>query len=256
MILFDFNQIVITRIYAFQTQRKKDVSELYQDEFFIKALNRDIFDFVRRVHNEYGHIYGDVILCADGNGISWRREIFPHYKALRRKNTSDDQTKKMKKFVSDYINYFVEEFETGPATIYKIDGVEADDIIGLLILDNPNERHMIVSRDKDFHQLHSDMVVSYDYSNDLIVRNTNKNVLLEHIIRGDSGDGIPNIMSDLDTFVTDGKRQKSMTKKRMESFLKEIPEELSERFQENKMLISLRDIPEHVKEKIRNAATN
>ena len=57
--------------------------------------------------------------------------------------------------------------------------------------------------------------------------------LKSHIIKGDSSDGIPNILSDGDTFVNPEKRQKRLTKNvmnRIEQSLAEgsIPDDISE----------------------------
>ena len=39
-----------------------------------------------------------------------------------------------------------------------------------------------------------------------------------HILQGDAGDGVPNFLSDDDTFVVDGKRQKPLPKKKLEEW--------------------------------------
>jgi len=83
-----------------------------------------------------------------------------------------------------------------------------------------------------------------------------KNKLQEHIIRGDSGDGIPNILSPLDTFVTPGKRQITMSKKRYTTIcnmsIDEIlaDSDLSQRYQENDQLVNFRYIPLNIIEDV------
>lgn len=246
MILIDLNQITIVRLYAIKNQRRNESVDMYSNPMIRKALSRDIFDFINKVHEDFGHLYGDVIMCADCLGPSWRKEVFPHYKASRKKY-DNEETKRSKEFVKDFLNEFWLNYRNGPCYVYRLDRVEADEIIGHLVLTNPDERHMIVSRDKDFFQLHSDMVVSYDYINDKIIRKDGEKCLREHIICGDSGDGIPNILSDLDTMVTEGKRQKSMTKKRLSKFMNEIPDDLMVRYKQNRMLISFKHIPDEIK---------
>jgi hypothetical protein len=44
-----------------------------------------------------------------------------------------------------------------------------------------------------------------------------KQYLYLHILKGDSGDGIPNVLSDDDTFVVPDKRQNKLTQKRIDA---------------------------------------
>ena len=39
---------------------------------------------------------------------------------------------------------------------------------------------------------------------------------MEHILKGDAGDGVPNVLSDDDVFINDDKRQTPLSKKKME----------------------------------------
>ena len=75
------------------------------------------------------------------------------------------------------------------------------------------------------------------------------------IINGDSGDGIPNILSASDTFVT-GQRQKRMTEQRMEKYLNEnftnYDTVANTGFARNQVLIDLTHIPDDIKTKIIN----
>ena len=82
-----------------------------------------------------------------------------------------------------------------------------------------------------------------------------KMYLLEHIIRGDSSDGVPNILSDDDTFVNEEKSQKRLTTKVMSKVMDDI---VNDRIQElpfydrNKSIIDLSCIPEDLEQKILN----
>ena len=79
--------------------------------------------------------------------------------------------------------------------------------------------------------------------------------LLEHVLKGDSGDGVPNILSP-DNSLAIGERQKAMTAKRMEELIKG-PEHMDEitraRYFRNKMMIDLSQVPENYKEQILKA---
>jgi hypothetical protein len=80
--------------------------------------------------------------------------------------------------------------------------------------------------------------------------------LKEKIIRGDKGDGIPNIFSPGDCFVRD-LRQKPITQKILDKYLNEEiinwNDELAVTgYSRNSVLIDLKNIPGDIKEKIIN----
>ena len=71
--------------------------------------------------------------------------------------------------------------------------------------------------------------------------------LKEHIIRGDKGDGIPNILS-ADDCIVEGVRQKPISKKKIELWMNEKPENfckngMSEKWERNRKLIDFDCIP-------------
>jgi hypothetical protein len=77
--------------------------------------------------------------------------------------------------------------------------------------------------------------------------------LLEHVAKA-GDDGIPNVLSPDDTFVT-GTRQKTMTSKRLEEFVKNgfmacKTEEERKNYTRNKVLIDFAHIPEYIKKSI------
>jgi hypothetical protein len=78
--------------------------------------------------------------------------------------------------------------------------------------------------------------------------------LKELIVMGDSGDGIPNILSDGDSFVTPGKRQKPMRRIMLEKFMAIEPQrylkEHRENFNRNAKLISFDHIPTDIEKSI------
>lgn len=250
MILIDFSQIVVSRLYSFIMKDPKNVA-IYTNPILQKSLESDINMFLRMLHSDFGSVYGDIVVCMDSKN-SWRKQIFPEYKIKRKKEKDQNP---MWDFIHDFMNYYYENNLTSNLKLYKIDTVEADDIIAYLVLNTP-ERHVIISRDKDFYQLHSETVVQYDFTAKEIISNTNKNFLKEHIIRGDTSDGIPNILSDLDTFAIEGKRQRYLYAKNTEALIQAdpstYPAKQKQRYDENKSLISLFDLPQNVQDLIRN----
>ena len=75
--------------------------------------------------------------------------------------------------------------------------------------------------------------------------------LVEHILAGDSSDGIPNILSDDDTFVDPNKRQKPCGKKTISKMKNELQTWTnSENWNRNQNLIDFQMIPEVIQDTI------
>ena len=122
---------------------------------------------------------------------------------------------------------------------------------------------MIVSSDKDFYQLQRYKNVSqYDpiKTKKLVERTSDPlQELHKHVILGDRGDGIPNILSGDDTFVN-GDRQSVINAKRLEFFvekdLTEYSTEALRNYHRNMHLIDLTKIPKTQKQNIMDAYHN
>jgi hypothetical protein len=155
-----------------------------------------------------------------------------------------------------------------PYPVIDVDGAEADDVIGVLAeysqtsnvdgLLPSAEPFLVLSGDHDFNQLQKwSNVKQYAPVQKKFVKITESPaaVLMEHIIMGDKGDGVPNILSDDDTFVT-GSRQRPMKKDRVAEWKHQKPEdfitsdEMWRNFQRNRELVDLSRIPEDIKEAI------
>jgi hypothetical protein len=147
-----------------------------------------------------------------------------------------------------------------PYKVIHIDHCEADDIIGTVCHENGSElnigseKFLVLSGDKDYIQLQNYANVDqYDPIRKRWIRNDNPvNYLKEHILKGDSGDGVPNILSP-DNCLAVGERQKAMTKKRLALYSEgpiNMDEETLRRFHRNKMMIDLREIPKSYQDQI------
>ena len=76
----------------------------------------------------------------------------------------------------------------------------------------------------------------------------------EHVIKGDRSDGIPNFLSESDTFVS-GKRQKPISKKNIAKWINAEPESYCNEqqlinYHRNQKLIDLACIPSEIEDKI------
>ena len=212
--------------------------------------------FILKFKQQYGN---NIILCADA-GDPWRRDIYPNYKHARRKGRVDSATDwdNIFKLITEIKNEIAENF---PYIMMYIEKAEADDIIATLVKHN-NEPIMIISGDKDFIQLQiKPTVKQYSPIQKVFVGEgiDAKNFLHEQIIKGDRSDGIPNILSPDDIFLT-GEKQRPINKKRLEEWanVSNIPlgSETSKYYERNKRLIDLSCIPQELEETIINKYKN
>jgi 5'-3' exonuclease len=251
MILVDLNQVLLAGLMA-QISNQKTV-KLEEDLIRHMVLN------ILRMHlKTFRKEYGEVVLCCD-NRKYWRKEFFPHYKAGRKK--SREKSTLDWHLIFDMLAKFKQELkENFPYKVIDVEMAEADDIIGTLVPRHAShEKVLILSSDGDFLQLqrwgsnvkqYNPALKKYLKSEDPLLE------LQEKIIRGDKGDGIPNIFSPSDCFVRD-LRQKPITKGVLDKLLKENAEDWSDEnakigFSRNKTLIDLTCIPSEIKEKIIN----
>ena len=143
----------------------------------------------------------------------------------------------------------------------QVEKAEADDIIATLV-DLATERTLILSSDKDFVQLQQFNIRQYSPMQKKYVDSESaKRSLHEKIIRGDVGDGIPNIMSDDNVFVDEGRRQKPITQKKVDAWYELDPkmycnEEMLRNYNRNKQLVDLGEIPESIRLNIINQFEN
>jgi|TARA_R110001592_G_scaffold260805_3_gene525567 5'-3' exonuclease len=238
MILIDNNQVVLSSIFA-QTRGNKDL-----DEDQVRHITLNIY---RSIRNKFYSEYGELIICQDSSNC-WRKDIFPQYKAGRKKNQQKDAADWNKIF--DVLGTIRREIrETFPYKNISIPRCEADDIIAVLAKKySPSEKVVIVSSDKDFKQLQRfDNVKQYCLrKKDFLVEEDPERFLFDHIMYGDSSDGIPNVLS-ADTVFVDGIRQRPISKKKLEKLYRQEEDlgvEFERNWDRNSQLVDLDRIPE------------
>ena len=224
------------------------------DENMVRHM---ILNSIRMYRQEYKQEYGEPVLTWDSKH-SWRRDYFPQYKASRRKGR-EKSTLDWDKIFTVLNNIKQEIKENLPYKNLEIYGAEADDIIGVLIKDPKKwftEKRMIISGDKDFIQLQKyPNVTQWSPITKKQVNGFDPTIYLkEHILKGDTSDGVPNILSPDNTFV-DGLRQRPLSRKKIQSWLlgggSDWNDEVKRNFQRNSTLIDLSKTPEELKNQIR-----
>ena len=243
LILLDNNQLVIANL--FQSMK-------YDPNINEDMVRHLILNTYRMYRNKFHEEYGELVICHDG-GRYWRKDLFPEYKANRsksQKNSDIDWDR-----VHSVMNMIYDEIlENLPYKNLKIRTVEADDIIAVLCEKyNETEKIVIVSNDKDFQQLQKFPNVRQfsPIKKQFLDCDDPQDFLIHHILKGDSSDGIPNILSDNDSFVNEEKRQKPCGEKRISTMKENLSEWTStENWKRNQSLIDMNMIPDTVREAV------
>ena len=247
MIVIDMNQIALANLMMnMKMNNNKTI-----DENMVRHM---ILNSIRMYRKEHHNEYGEVVLTWDSKH-SWRRDYFPEYKASRRKGReeSDLDWEDIFGTLNKIRNEIKQNF---PYKYLEVFGAEADDIIGFLCEENKNEKIMIISGDKDFIQLQKyPNVTQWSPITKKQVNGFDPTIYLkEHILKGDTSDGVPNILSPDNTFV-DGLRQRPLSRKKIQSWLlgggSDWNDEVKRNFQRNSTLIDLSRTPEELKNQIR-----
>ena len=256
MILIDFTQIAIGSLMVALHQAKS------------KEVNKDlvrhlVLNNIRYYRSRFKEKYGELVICCDSRHY-WRRDYFPQYKATRKKERESSSLDWDVIFTT--LNLVRDEIkEHFPYKVVEVYGAEADDIIAVLTKERNDDITLIVSSDKDFIQLHNNIIDQYSpVTKKFLTHVSPKTYLNEHILKGDRSDGVPNILSPDDTF-TENKRQKPMRKAVIAEVLDQMiafeaqdlymlakcPRDTWIRnWQRNSTLIDLTSIPPDIQDKI------
>jgi len=229
------------------------------DESLVRHM---ILNTIRTYVKKFKTTHGPEVIIACDNKKYWRRDVFPYYKAHRKKareSSGHDWGS-----IFEVLNKIRDELKNhSPYKVLDIDTAEADDVIAVLATKySATEKVMILSSDKDFAQLQKfPNVEQYSPILKKAIKEPLPNVQLKQlIIRGDKGDGIPNILSKDETFI-EGARQKPITEAKIINWLNQDPsefctDEMLRNFKRNEMLIDLTQIPETLKQSIIDSYEN
>ena len=256
MILVDLNQVMISNLMMQPGLKADGINE--------NMIRHMVLNSLRMYNVKFKDKYGEMVICADDKKY-WRRDMFPYYKASRKKNREESPYDW--NLIFETLNKVRDEIrENFPYKVIQIDKTEADDIIGTVchyhgkeLKNESDEKILILSSDKDFMQLQKFVnVEQYSPIAKKFLKESNPiKFLREHIIKGDRGDGIPNILSSDDTFVTES-RQKPVIEKKLNIWVTQNPEEFCDatmlkNFRRNESLIDLSKVPTEFSNKILDA---
>lgn len=259
MILLDLSQVMLSNIL---TQLGNHTNAKVEESM----VRHMILNSIRSYRTKYGDKYGELVIACDNKNY-WRKELFPYYKANRKKNIEKSELDW--KSIFDCLGKIRQELKDHfPYRVIEVETAEADDIIGSLCMkfgvteDDWSFAHLntkpilILSGDHDFIQLHVyTNVEQFDpVQKKKITHKNPKQYLKEHIMRGDSGDGVPNFLSP-DNCLVLRQRQKPIMNKKLEQWIKQDPEEFCDdymlrNYRRNEQLIDLSKIPENIYNKI------
>lgn len=249
MILVDLNQVMISNM-MMQIGNHQNAQV---DENMLRHMILNTLRFNRqKFHKEFGEL---LITCDDKN--YWRRQVFPFYKAGRKK--ARDASELDWNAIFTALNNIREELKVYfPYKVIQIESCEADDIIGTIVhkegtVLNTGMPILVLSGDKDYVQLHKYAnVKQYDPVRKRWISNSNpEQFLVEHILKGDAGDGVPNVLSADNSFVM-SIRQRPITQKRIQEWadINKMDSEVKRNYMRNKALIDLSEVPASIKEAI------
>ena len=161
------------------------------------------YDYIRTIESlAKSYNAGTIIVCADG-GSSYRKEIYPEYKANRKERFAEQTEQEAKEF-----EMFMAEFSDTLTLIRKkypvfhFKGVEADDIAAYITQKIEYDECWLISSDRDWDLLISDTVSRFSTvtRKETTVHNWDEHYDFEiedyitfKCLTGDKGDNVPGV---------------------------------------------------------------
>ncbi len=161
------------------------------------------YDYIRTIESlAKSYKAGTIIVCADG-GSSYRKDIYPEYKANRKERYAEQTEQEAKEF-----EMFMAEFQDTLTLIkqkypvFHFRGVEADDIAAYITLNFDFDDCWLVSSDKDWDLLINDKVSRFSTvtRKETTVHNWDEHYDFEiedyitfKCLTGDKGDNVPGV---------------------------------------------------------------
>jgi hypothetical protein len=266
LIVVDYSQTAISNLMA-EIGGRTDI------EIQVPLLRHMILNSIRGYKQKFGNEFGQIVIACD-NQTYWRRQVFQYYKAGRKK--AREASGFDWKTIFEALNLIRTEIDTFfPYKVVNVEGAEADDVIAVLaewsqtndlkdgsLFEGDPKPLLVVSGDHDFIQLQKYKNVkqfSPVQKKYIKPEMTPEQYIFEHTIKGDKGDGVPNVLSADDSIVA-GERQKPITSKKLEAWWADcttMPTDdvFKTRYERNRTLVDFTRIPETIKNSIINNYT-
>lgn len=260
MILVDNSSLKFSVVHAFSSdfEKGRDIDKMMD-------ISRHVYiSSILGIQRKFKKEFGQIVLCLDSSPY-WRTNVFPHYKANRKKGREESKIDWKASF-NIFKELEQELVDIFPWKVVKANSAEGDDVIAALvhylqdnettsggIFDEP-QPSLIYAADADFKQFHK--FKNFKQFNPIMkkwVAKPEEDFLIDKIIRGDAGDGVPSVLCPDDFFVNeDTGRAPPVTKKVIERFKNGLglTEEEKRRFERNRLMIDLSLTPTDIRDEI------
>ena len=256
-ICFDINNLAMRNLFGpdvlkFSSSDKKKVVSMDTELFKFRVFDA-IYKSLYKVQG-----VNEVVLAMDDRR-SWRKLYWTKYKSHRkdaRDKLNFESIGGWEGYYDMYEGFLSEIRDHFPFKMIQCKDTEADDVIGVLCLDKPQDFY-IISNDKDFLQLSRKNVKIYNPLKKTHVDHPNPELfLVEECMKGQAKDNIFNVKTPLDW--PDGKRKPGFGEKAFEKVLAHsggweqwlTDNDLRERYEFNRNLMDFARVPPEIKRRI------
>lgn len=268
-VLIDVSNILYRTFFAHLKDNSENINFAMCHHMALTAMNK-----------YYKKVQADQVVMAFDNG-SWRKlytkdltecHTYKRYKGYRRQGLTKKELERFEKFDSQVAEFMSIMKENTGVLVLEKRWLEADDLIAGFIQNNPDDKHYIISADKDYIQLmrNSNVVVIdpiTDKNRDLSEWDFDADYFMfEKCIRGDVSDNVissyPRVRSNKikEAYSDDFARTNFMNHVYDVEYLDEVTGDLKTKnyktedvFLENKLLMDLTAQPDHIKDMINQA---
>jgi 5'-3' exonuclease len=203
MVLIDFSSIIHRMIHTSVANIKPTkVDGKYITKDFIGLTKYYIFQELFSIKQEHGANFGDLVICLDKSADGyWRKDVYPGYKAGRKKGREESEINFREVFAE--IDGMIEQIKLNlPWKVIEVPRAEADDIMLVLAQEfNKYEKILIHSPDKDMIQAQRDNDTVFQYSSLtkkwIVPENKHDHMdhwVMEHVCLGDASDEVPKVV--------------------------------------------------------------
>ncbi len=177
ILVLDGNELLMRSIFIWRRQKRVPIT------YFLLL---QLFKYIKDVPST------KIYLVADGGG-SWRKTIYPEYKANRKGFRDSFSDIDWDKIFGDYNKLLANLQSFSPIKVVKIENIEGDDVMSYVARYSEGDV-TIVSQDKDMQQLLvlPNVYVFSPRKQEYITRDSSiLDIVPEKIRKGDKGDNIP-----------------------------------------------------------------